>query len=70
MAKEPQAINNDVVVYRINNVILSSFTSGQNLMTMLEANKDRFSTLIRNIQVAGLTETLTKGEVQQTLYFN
>lgn len=62
MTKEPLVVKDDVVVYRINSVILSSFTSGQNLMVMLEANKDRFSMLIRCIQEAGLTETLTKGD--------
>uniref|UniRef100_A0A0P6E5M4 FAS1 domain-containing protein n=1 Tax=Daphnia magna TaxID=35525 RepID=A0A0P6E5M4_9CRUS len=60
MTKEPLVVNNDVVVYRINSVILSSFMKGQNLMVMLEANKDRFSMLIRCIQDTGLTETLTK----------
>lgn len=62
MAKEPQVMNNDVIVYRINSLILSSFKNGQNLMVVLETNKDRFSTLIRAIEVAGLTETLKKGD--------
>ena len=60
--KDPIVVKDDVIVYRINGVILSSFTSGQNLMTVLEANKNRFSTLIQSIQAAGLTDTLAKGE--------
>lgn len=63
MTKEPIVVKDDVIVYRINSVILSSFTSGQNLMTALEANKNRFSTLIQSIQAAGLTDTLTKGAI-------
>ncbi|XP_046460132.1 protein sll1483-like [Daphnia pulex] len=60
MMKEPIVVKDDVIVYRLNSVILSSFTSGQNMMAVLEMNKDRFSTLIRCIQDTGLTDTLTK----------
>lgn len=52
-----------MVVYRINNLIVPTFTSGHNIMAVLNANDDRFSTLIRAIQVAGLTDTLSKGKI-------
>ena len=61
MDKEPIVKTNDLIVYRINDVILSSFTSGQNMMSVLEDHKDRFSTLIGYIRLTGLTDTLTKG---------
>lgn len=69
MMKEPIVVKDDVIVYRLNSVILSSFTSGQNMMAVLEMNKDRFSTLIRCIQDTGLTDTLTKG-TQFNRHFN
>ena len=61
MMKEPIVVKDDVIVYRINGIILSSFTGGQNMMSVLETNKNRFSTLIQAIQATGLTDTLTKG---------
>jgi len=60
MMKEPIVVKDDVIVYRINGIILSSFTSGQNMIAVLETNKNRFSTLIQAIQATGLTDTLTK----------
>lgn len=62
MSREPLVMTDDLVVYRINNIITSSFSSGQNLMTVLEANKDRFSVLINAIEVAGLKSTLANGK--------
>ena len=62
MMKEPIVVKDDVIVYRINGIILSSFTGGQNMMAVLETNKNRFSTLIQAIQATGLTNTLTKGD--------
>lgn len=60
LPKDP-IVSGDTVIYRINSMIMQSFTTGQNLMAVLNANKDRFSTLIDAIKLAGLTDTLTKG---------
>lgn len=67
MMKDPVVNTNDLQIYRINSLIVSSFTAGQNLMAVLKANDDRFSTLANAIQAAGLTETLTKGKKSNKL---
>lgn len=68
MSKDPLVMTDDLVIYRINNIITSSFSSGQNLVSMLESNKDRFSTLLRAIDVAGLTSTLSRGEIKHLTF--
>ena len=63
MSRNPVVKNHDLIVYRINDVIQSSFTKGQNLMVTLEAHLDRFSALKYYIHLAGLRETLKKGNI-------
>ena len=66
MQREPLVLNDAVVIYRLNNVIEATFGDGRRIVDMLQANKDRFSTLIAAIQAAGLTDTLQKGFVKHT----
>lgn len=63
MQKEPVVVSDDLVIYRLNNVIEPSFGDGKRLVDVLQANKDRFSTLTTAIQSAGLADTLQKGIV-------
>ena len=63
MQREPLILNDDMIIYRLNNVIEASFGEGKRLIDVLQGNQDRFSTLITAIQSAGLTDTLQKGTI-------
>jgi len=54
-----------VVAYYLGIAAFSPALASNNIMTVLNANSDRFSLLVTAIQAAGLTDTLAKGDVQQ-----
>ncbi len=56
---ETQTMFPNCVVYRLRNSIMSIM--GPNVMDVLNMKKDRFSSLIQAIQVAGLESTLQTG---------
>lgn len=70
MQIEPLVLNDALVIYRLHNVIESTFGDGRRLVDMLQANKDRFSTLIAALQGAGLADTLQKGWTRIALIAN
>lgn len=57
---EPNVETHHVIVYRINR-FPGAPMEGRNLVEGLTRRKERFSTLLRAIEVANLTDTLKKG---------
>lgn len=57
---EPNVQTHNVIIYRVNRFPMSPM-DGRDLIETLNRRKERFSTLLRAIEVSNLKETLKKG---------